>query len=198
MVAPLPSPVQLVATDAPNQPPVTPELEELYRGFEAEMIVPLWYEIGNLMPSHPQSKAAPHLWRWENLINLAEEAGRIVAVGRGGERRALALANPALGGRPYATPTLWAAIQYLCPDEVAPRHRHTQNAFRFVVEGDGVFTVVDSDPVPMHRGDFLPQGGWAWHAHENYSGKPMAWVDGLDIPFQYEIESTFFEFGHEI
>ena len=68
-------------------------------------------------------------------------------VGRGGERRAIALANPCLGGRPFATPTLWAAIQYLMPGEDAPEHRHTQHAFRFVVEGEGVWTVVGGDPV---------------------------------------------------
>ena len=39
-------------------------LEELYRGFEKELLVPLWTEIGDLMPAHPQSKAQPHLWRW--------------------------------------------------------------------------------------------------------------------------------------
>ncbi|MET8354174.1 MULTISPECIES: hypothetical protein [unclassified Micromonospora] len=51
-------------------------------------------------------------------------------VGRGGERRAIALANPGLGGLPYATPTLWAAVQYLGPRENAPVHRQTQNALR--------------------------------------------------------------------
>lgn len=193
----IPSPVRLEARNAPNQPPVTTDLVALYQGFETEMLVPLWYEIGDLMPAHPMSRATPHLWRWKSLFELAEQAGRIVAVGRGGERRAIALANPTLGGRPYATPTLWAAIQYLCPGEVAPSHRHTQNAFRFVVEGEGVWTVVNADPIPMRRGDFLPQGGWAWHAHQNASDRPMAWLDGLDIPFQYEVESTFFEFGPE-
>jgi gentisate 1,2-dioxygenase len=118
-------------------------------------------------------------------------------VGRGGERRAIALANPALGGKPYATPTLWAAIQYLMPGEDAPEHRHTQHAFRFVVEGEGVWTVVGRDPVPMNRGDFLPQAGWNWHAHHNAANRPMAWIDGLDIPFQYTTESQFFEFGRE-
>ncbi|TCO54366.1 hypothetical protein EV192_109347 [Actinocrispum wychmicini] len=44
---------------------------------------------------------------------FTERAGGLVPVGRGGERRAIALANPGLGGAPYATPTLWAAIQYL-------------------------------------------------------------------------------------
>lgn len=193
----LPSPVQLSVTDAPNQPTPSPELEELYRGFEKEMLIPLWTEIGDLMPLHPKSKAQPNLWRWEDLLPLAEQAGDIVPVGRGGERRAIALANPALGGRPFISPTLWCAIQYLGPGEVAPWHRHTQHAFRFVVEGEGVWTVVNGDSIAMRRGDFLPQAGWNWHAHHNPTNKPMAWIDGLDIPFSYETESTFFEFGDD-
>ncbi|MGB6096007.1 MAG: cupin domain-containing protein [Comamonas thiooxydans] len=190
-----PSPVKLTARDAPGQPEPTAALAQLYRGFEQEMLVPLWTEIGGLMPSHPKSQAAAHLWRWENLLKLADEAGRIVPVGRGGERRAIALANPALGGRPFATPTLWAAIQYLMPGEDAPEHRHTQHAFRFVVEGEGVWTVVNGDSIRMSRGDFLPQGGWNWHAHHNAASQPMAWIDGLDIPFAYYTESQFFEHG---
>ncbi|WP_435606806.1 cupin domain-containing protein [Streptomyces ardesiacus] len=191
------SPVRLQAVSVEGQPEVTPALEELYRGFEQELLVPLWTEIGDLMPAHPRSRAVPHLWRWERLRALAAEAGDLVPVGRGGERRAIALANPSLGGRPFATPTLWAAIQYLMPGEDAPEHRHTQHAFRFVVEGSGVWTVVGGDPVPMNRGDFLPQAGWNWHAHHNATSEPMAWIDGLDIPFQYVTEAQFFEFGRD-
>lgn len=192
------SPVRIVAEDSPSQPAPTAELRELYRGFEKELLVPLWTEIGDLMPAHPQSKASPYVWRWDALLPLAEEAGRIVPVGRGGERRAIALANPSLGGRPFVAPTLWAAIQYLLPGEDAPEHRHTQHAFRFVVEGEGVWTVVGRDPVAMRRGDFLPQAGWNWHAHHNATDKPMAWIDGLDIPFQYGNETQFFEFGRDV
>jgi gentisate 1,2-dioxygenase len=191
------SPVRLQAVAAEGQPQVTPALEELYRGFENELLVPLWTEIGDLMPAHPRSRAVAHLWRWERLRELAAQAGDLVPVGRGGERRAIALANPSLGGRPFATPTLWAAIQYLMPGEDAPEHRHTQHAFRFVVEGSGVWTVVGGDPVPMNRGDFLPQAGWNWHAHHNATSEPMAWIDGLDIPFQYVTEAQFFEFGRD-
>ncbi|MGW2846483.1 cupin domain-containing protein [Streptomyces sp. NPDC001274] len=191
------SPVRLQAVAAEGQLEVTPALEELYRGFEQELLVPLWTEIGDLMPSHPRSRAVPHLWRWERLRELAARAGDLVPVGRGGERRAIALANPSLGGRPFATPTLWAAIQYLMPGEDAPEHRHTQHAFRFVVEGSGVWTVVGGDPVPMNRGDFLPQAGWNWRAHHNATTEPMAWIDGLDIPFQYVTEAQFFEFGRD-
>src|SRR6185503_1661902 len=110
--------------------------EAFYRGLTDEHLIPLWTVIGDLMPAHPMSRAVAHRWRWANLLGLAEEAGALVPVGRGGERRAIALANPGLGGRPFATPTLWAAIQYLCPGENAPVHRHSQNAFRFVVEGE--------------------------------------------------------------
>jgi len=194
---PIPSPVRLKAVAGPGQPEPSPALEQLYRGFERELLVPLWTEIGDLMPMHPKSKAAPHLWRWDRLKELAAQAGRIVPVGRGGERRAIALANPSLGGKPYATPTLWAAIQYLMPGEDAPEHRHSQHAFRFVVEGEGVWTVVNGDAVRMSRGDFLPQAGWNWHAHHNAAKEPMAWIDGLDIPFAYYTESQFFEVGRE-
>ncbi|MCC7326524.1 MAG: cupin domain-containing protein [Burkholderiales bacterium] len=193
----LPSPVRLLATSGPGQPEASPELEQLYRSFERELLVPLWTEIGDLMPVHPKSKATPHLWRWENLVALAGRAGQIVPVGRGGERRALALANPSLGGKPYATPTLWAAIQYLMPGEDAPEHRHSQHAFRFIVEGEGVWTVVNGDSIRMSRGDFLPQSGWNWHSHHNAASAPMAWIDGLDIPFSCYTESQFFEFGRD-
>lgn len=191
------SPVHLETSGAPGQPTPSEELADLYRGFEKELLVPLWTQIGDLMPANPQSKAQPHLWRWSDLLPLAQRAGELVPVGRGGERRAIALANPTLGGRPFVAPTLWAAIQYLMPGEDAPEHRHTQHAFRFVVEGEGVWTVVGRDPVPMQRGDFLPQAGWNWHAHHNATAKPMAWIDGLDIPFQYATEAQFFEFGRD-
>ncbi len=192
------SPVRLQVKAGLGQPDPSAALESLYRGFEREMLVPLWTEIGDLMPMQPQSKASPHRWQWANLVALAEQAGELVPVGRGGERRAIALANPSLGGRPFATPTLWAAIQYLMPGENAPEHRHSQHAFRFVVEGDGVWTVVNGDSVRMSRGDFLPQAAWNWHSHQNVATRPMAWIDGLDIPFSYYMESQFFEHGRDV
>ena len=99
------SPVRLTAEARPGQPDPSPELEELYRGFEKELLVPLWTEIGDLMPLHPRSKAAPHLWRWRNLLRAGRaRPATLVPVGRGGERRAIALANPSLGGKPLRHP----------------------------------------------------------------------------------------------
>ncbi|AOD24874.1 cupin (plasmid) [Rhodococcus sp. p52] len=179
------------------QPEDTPELRELYAGFEANHMIPLWTQIDDLMPTSPSPKAVPHVWKWSTLYPLAQKSGDLVPVGRGGERRAIGLANPGMGGRAYVSPTLWAAIQYLGPKETAPEHRHSQNAFRFVVEGEGVWTVVNGDPVRMSRGDFLLTPGWNFHGHHNETDQPMAWIDGLDIPFSYTNDVGFFEFGSE-
>ncbi len=179
------------------QPKDTPELRELYKGFEEQHLMPLWTQLGDLMPRHPKPRAVPHVWKWSKLLPLAEKSGELVPVGRGGERRAIGLANPGLGGNAYVSPTLWAAIQYLGPRETAPEHRHSQNAFRFVVEGEGVWTVVNGDPVRMSRGDLLLTPGWHFHGHHNDTDKPMAWIDGLDIPFAQQNDVGFFEFGSD-
>ncbi|MFC0527721.1 cupin domain-containing protein [Phytohabitans kaempferiae] len=171
------------------------ELAKLYDDFASAGLMPLWTVRAGLMPQEPAPAAAPHAWAWKDLFPLAERAGRLVPVGRGGERRAIALANPGLGGEPYATPTLWAAVQYLGPKEVAPAHRHAQGAFRFVLDGEGVWTVVDGDPVAMRRGDLLLTPGWAWHEHQNTAAEPMVWLDGLDIPLVAQLDAGFFEFG---
>lgn len=174
-----------------------PELQALYKGFEDEHLMPLWTQMGDLMPMHPKPKAVPHVWKWSKLLPLAEKSGELVPVGRGGERRAIGLANPGLAPNAYVSPTMWAAIQYLGPRETAPEHRHSQNAFRFVVEGEGVWTVVNGDPVRMSRGDLLLTPGWNFHGHHNDTDNPMAWIDGLDIPFSQQMDVGFFEFGSE-
>jgi gentisate 1,2-dioxygenase len=176
---------------------VGPELQQLYDDFAANNMTPLWTQLGDLMPMVPTPEAIPFVWRWKALYDIAQRAGKLVPVGRGGERRAIALANPGLPGTAYATPTLWAAIQWLEGNETAPEHRHSQNAFRFVVEGEGVWTVVNGDPVAMRRGDFLLTAGYNFHGHHNDTDQPMAWIDGLDIPISKYLDVGFFEFGSE-
>jgi gentisate 1,2-dioxygenase len=175
----------------------TPELQALYRDFEAAYLSPLWTQRDDLVPMKPSPRAIPFVWRWKSLFEIAERSGELVPVGRGGERRAIGLRNPGLPGTAYATPTLWCAIQYLGGHETAPEHRHSQNAFRFVVEGEGVWTVVNGDPVAMRRGDLLMTPGWHFHGHHNDTPNPMAWIDGLDVPFVHYTDTGFFEFGSE-
>jgi len=175
----------------------TPELEKLYEDFASNSMAPLWTQRDDLMPMSPSPAAIPYVWRWKTLFDIAERSGKLVPVGRGGERRAIGLTNPGLPGTGYATPTLWCAIQYLGGHETAPEHRHSQNAFRFVVEGEGVWTVVNGDPVAMRRGDLLLTPGWNFHGHHNDTPHPMAWLDGLDIPFSNYTDVGFFEFGSD-
>ena len=37
--------------------------------------MPLWTQIGDLMPATPQPQILPHVWRWQTLLPLAERAG---------------------------------------------------------------------------------------------------------------------------
>src|ERR1700691_4654760 len=75
--AEIPSPVQLRAESRPGQPEVTPQLVGLYEGFEKALLVPLWTQVGELMPLSPQTKAQPHRWHWQTLLELAGRAGQL-------------------------------------------------------------------------------------------------------------------------
>jgi len=59
----LESPVRLRAVPGDGQPDATPALEELYRGFEKELLILLWTQIGDLMPMHPQSRTGRTVYR---------------------------------------------------------------------------------------------------------------------------------------
>ena len=49
----------------------------------------------------------------------------------------------------------------------------------------------------MRRGDLLLTPGWNFHGHHNDTAQPMAWIDGLDIPFSNYTDVGFFEFGSD-
>lgn len=105
------------------------------------------------------------------------------------------MCEPGVGRGPYASSTLWAAVQYLRAGEVAPAHRHTPAALRFVLEGDGVWTVVDGDPLRMSRGDLVLTPGMTFHEHHNPGDAPMMWVDVLELPVVAALDAVFFEEG---
>ncbi len=186
------------ALEAQQNPGDERALQQLYADFARHGMMPLWTQRDDLMTTRPQPGARPARWRWADLYPLAERSGELVPVGRGGERRAIGLGNPGIPGQPYATPTLWCAIQYLGPRETAPAHRHTQTAFRFVVEGEGVWTNVEGDPVTMRRGDLLLTPSMHFHEHHNTTDAAMAWIDGLDIPLVSSLDAGFFEFGPDV
>ena len=76
---------------------------------------------------------------------------------------------------------------------MAPAHRHTQSALRFIVEGAGAYTAVDGERTTMAPGDFIITPSWTWHDHGNDGGEPVVWLDGLDIPIVALHDAQFAE-----
>jgi gentisate 1,2-dioxygenase len=174
-------------------------LDDFYAELHRHHLEALWRINTKIMPFQPKPRALAWKWRYEDLARLAEVAGKLVPIDRGGDRRVLAAINPGLveayGDSVYgATATLWGAVQFLGPHESAPGHRHSPSALRFVVEGSGAWTTVDGERLTMAPGDLVLTPAYAWHDHQNDSDAPMTWFDGLDLPLACYLDAQFFEF----
>lgn len=121
------------------------------------------------------------LWRWAEIEPLLRRSAEFVSPGRGAERRILRLANPGVPER-TSTHTISVAVQYLLPGEVAPAHRHTPNAIRFMLHGQGAYTTIEGDKCLMRPGDLVLTPSMTWHDHGNEGAEPVIWLDGLDSP----------------
>jgi gentisate 1,2-dioxygenase len=170
------------------------DLDRLYSDLAAADLQPLWTQEGLLTPAPPQ-RAVPFCWKAKDVWPLAERARHIVPIERGGDRRVLMFSNPGMGGRCFATSTMSAAVQILGPGEVAPAHRHTAAAIRFVLEGTGACTLVNGDSVPMTPGDLVLTPNWTWHEHHNPGDQTMLWLDVLDLALVIWLDAMFFEPG---
>lgn len=174
----------------------TPEQDELgalRADMERAHLIPLWELEAEIMGIRPMPRTKAWAWRWSELYEIAERAGTLIPVERGGDRRAIALANPGQDGMPYATSTLWAAVQWLNGREVAPAHRHTSQAIRFIIDGTGSYSTVEGDRVFLERGDLVLTPPWTWHDHGSESDERAIWMDALDIPLNNFLDASFFE-----
>jgi len=167
--------------------------DEFCGALAARDLQALWSIRKRLLSPAPVPLTLPWMWKWSTIYPLAQRAGEIITIDRGGDRRVLAFANPGLSGLPYTSTTLWGAIQYLGPGETAPAHRHTPAAVRFVMVGEGVYTTVDGDACTMEAGDLVLTPNWTWHDHNSTGESSMVWFDGLDLPIVAALESVFFE-----
>ena len=169
---------------------------EFYTRLARLHMAPLWETLHTLVTTVPDSSVLPHIWRYEDVRPYLMEAGALITA-REAERRVLILNNPGLDGAAAATRSLYAGLQLVLPGDVAPAHRHTQNALRFIVEGADAFTSVNGDRVFMAPGDLVLTPGWHWHDHGNHSDRPMVWMDALDIPIVSFFDASFAERGEE-
>jgi gentisate 1,2-dioxygenase len=171
-------------------------LEELppdYRdAVERAGVGPLWPQLRNALPHDaPQPLTRSHLWAFSEVRPLLMRAGELTPVEKA-ERRVLFLADPGRGvDAMQATSTIYIGLQLLLPGETAPAHKHTPSAARIVVEGEGAYTVVDGEKLPMKPGDLILTPGGCWHDHGHQGKEPVIWLDALDLPLLFYLEGSY-------
>jgi gentisate 1,2-dioxygenase len=152
----------------------------------------LWNNMAALITPEPRSGCRPFQWRLDSIRARMLEAGGLITA-KEAERRVLVLENPGLRGQSKVTTSLYAGVQLVLPGEIAPAHRHSQSALRFVLEGKGAHTAVAGEKTMMEPGDFVITPPMTWHDHGNQSSEPMFWLDGLDIPVVQFLDASFAE-----
>ena len=155
-------------------------------------LVPLWPSLRALLPAgQPLPRTRATHWPYDSLRPLLMQAGELTPIEKA-ERRVLVLANPGHGlEKMQATAAIYLGLQLLLPGERAPAHRHTPNAVRMVVEGEGAYTTVDGEELPMSRGDLILTSTGLWHEHGHRGDKPVVWLDVLDLPLVHYLEASY-------
>ena len=169
-----------------------PDRQEFYRRMDRDNLAPLWEVLHALVPPQPQSPCKPGYWNYKTIRPHIMEAGRAISA-KEAVRRVLVLENPGMRGQSCVTRSLYCGLQLILPGEIAPSHRHTQSALRFIVEGSGAYTAVNGERTTMHPGDFIITPAWTWHDHGNPGTEPVVWMDGLDIPILAMFDAQFAE-----
>lgn len=162
------------------------KLEELDSQLEKNQLSGFWR---TRVPGH--SSEAPHLWKWEPLLDGLLKASETIGIDQA-ERRAIRLVSPHLPIKSTSR-TLQITFSIVNPGEVAKAHRHNMAAIRFVVQGKGAYTAVDGEKFFMEEGDLILTPNWTWHDHHNESQDPIIWLDGLDGPLIQSLNVLFFE-----
>lgn len=177
----------------PAQSPKAPGdgMTGYYQELARAQLAPLWESLAALAPFEPKPQAQPFKWSYEEVRTHLLRAGLLITAEQA-ERRVVVLANPGLPGRLQATDTLYAGLQLILPGEIAPAHRHSQSALRFVMEGEGAYTAVNGERTRMRPGDFIITPAFAWHDHGG-GEEPVIWMDGLDVPLVGFLKAEFRE-----
>ena len=168
------------------------QLEHLYDEMRPKSLYPLWEVLAALVTPVPSAPTQAAKWQFGDVRDYLMRAGDLISA-HDAERRVLILENPGLPGTSGVTTSLYAGLQLILPGEVAPCHRHSQCALRFVMEGEGAFTAVDGEKAIMRPFDLVLTPNWQWHDHGNTTQSPMIWIDGLDIPTVRHFDASFAE-----
>ena len=171
-------------------------LEDLPQDYRDDLkhlnLVPLWPSLRAVLPPGTPTRATQAIhWPYATLKPLLLKAGELTPIEKA-ERRVLVLANPGHGlENMKASPAIYLGMQLLLPGEWAPSHRHTPNAVRMIVEGEGAYTAVNGEKCPMRRGDLILTPTGLWHEHGHDGSDPVVWLDVLDLPLVYYMEASY-------
>src|SRR5438876_1077812 len=171
-------------------------LEELPADYLSELaranLVPLWPSLRSLLPPRaPNTATLPSHWRWKAIRPLLLRAGELTPMEKA-ERRVLVLASPGRGlDNLQASAAIYIGMQLVLPGETAPCHRHTPNAARIVVEGEGAVTLVDGEACAMEPGDLILTPTGQWHEHRHAGRVPVIWLDVLDLPLMVYLDVSY-------
>jgi gentisate 1,2-dioxygenase len=166
--------------------------KDFYGRAKQAHLAPLWRVLHGLVTATPAPRALPAIWRYRDVRPYLMEACQLIGAAEA-ERRVMVLENPGLPGQSRITQSLFAGLQIILPGEIAPAHRHTASALRFIVEGSRAFTAVAGERTFMEPGDFVITPSWTWHDHGHEGEGPMVWLDGLDMHIVNLLAASFRE-----
>ena len=169
----------------------TLELLAYYEQLEGFNAGALWTVANKIEPWAPKSQSVPVVWRYKELRDHVLRSVDLVTPEKAG-RRVIYLNNPGRQDVAAAVGWIYAGLQVMNPGEVAGAHRHSESAIRFIMEGQGVYTVVDGHKMTLGANDFVLTPNGTWHEHGvSADGALCLWQDGLDIPFVNAREANF-------
>jgi gentisate 1,2-dioxygenase len=168
-----------------------PELLAFSEAAHRHALMPGWEFQGGVADAPVPAEQA-YRWSWSEVLRPMMVKAYDVVDPVKAERRNLIMSNPGLK-RAATTQTLIAAVQGVLPGEIAPAHRHTAGALRFMIEGRGAATIVDGEPCYMEPASLILTPQWCWHDHANETDQPVIWLDVLDVPFIMGIDQWFWE-----
>ena len=170
------------------------EIEELNDLLRGRWVSGLWNLDHAERQSDPRTRVKAHVWKWQDIYDsLLQAREKISLAGGSVERRVIRLVNPGLAETDMTSHTLLLSFQLIQPGEIAPAHRHTMAAIRFILQGKGAYTNVDGQKMVMEDGDLILTPQWAWHEHAHEGDEPMVWIDGLDVPFIQSLQAISFQ-----
>lgn len=166
--------------------------KDYYENLRANNTLPLWPSLRSVLPyGKPARRTQPVMWRYSDVRPDLIRAGELTPIEKA-ERRVLVLCNPGLGlENMQATASIYIGLQLIQPGETAPNHKHSPSAVRFVIEGNGGFTVVNGEKLPMEKGDLILTPPGLWHEHGHEGSGPVVWLDALDLPLIYGIDASY-------